>query len=411
MNMRGSRDFLCCYAVMFSAIAILAAAPSPVAAQTKEEILSAYRDYTAAQEAGNKKKALAYARTAYEGAKKAWGDADKQTAALAANYGYALVNTGKWSEAAAVFDDCVTLLKPHDQAIATRVECLTMAGRSYFELGKSDEARARYDAALASADTTPDSKAQKFAGDALLGLAKLIERPSGPRPSPRATIGSGETSSRLGGEIAEEPALDDEVEDLVTRALARYEAADEQKSLEYAWALRVLGTVSENRKDFKRAQDLYARAGDTIAAIDGESSPRVFEMRGAAKLMEATDILERKDAIDYPPSREPGKNCTIGKSRGVEMERCVILRIPPYYPNDELYKGQRGFALLRYDINENGRSENPAVVVDWPGGEFTERALKSLKGSQFQPPTDMQGNVAPYYDVHTIYKFVIGEKF
>ncbi|NJL18568.1 MAG: TonB family protein [Nitrospira sp.] len=89
------------------------------------------------------------------------------------------------------------------------------------------------------------------------------------------------------------------------------------------------------------------------------------------------------------------------------LQKGVELRIPPYFPNSELYKDQQGFALVRYDINVKGATENIEVLIDWPGGIFTEKAVKAVSKWKYSPPTDPQGKVGRIEDIETMIRYII----
>lgn len=97
----------------------------------------------------------------------------------------------------------------------------------------------------------------------------------------------------------------------------------------------------------------------------------------------------------------------MGLFDGVEMELCVELRIPPDTPNSELFKGHDGFGLLRYDVTEKGKVENPSVLIEWPGGVFSERPPKAVGTSRYFPPTDPSGAVRRVNGVETAINFAI----
>lgn len=129
----------------------------------------------------------------------------------------------------------------------------------------------------------------------------------------------------------------------------------------------------------EETQARYAASAAIKAKIYGADDRRSVEMRRgercAAHLAYAAKTDEKYVNLQRQPTVHDHR---IGRFDGVEMELGVELRIPPHFPNSELFKGQQGFALIRYDINEKGKFENPTVVIDRPGGVITERSLKSV---------------------------------
>lgn len=399
------------FAALRAAAILFAAAfsfPTFGFAQTKEEIIAEYRASVEADKAGDFRKSKLNAKSAFEKASALWGAGDKQTGILAANYGHALVRLKEWSEAATIFDQCDELLAAYEDAITARIDCIFMGGDVRRRDGKTDMAREKFRRAIDFGEGSTDPQILKIVGDSYLGFARSVAAPGNKNDPPRATIFSGETSSRIEGRMAENAAPVDLIEGYAQSAIDFYERAGAAESTDYAYALRLLGNTAEARQDFTRANDFYKRAADILAKLFGEEDTLTVKMRGRQKSTELEAYNSTTNVADLSPSREPsGPDCRIEFSDGVEMELCVKLRIKPYFPNSELFKNNQGFALIRYDINENGAVENASVVMDWPGGVFTERAMGSVVKWKYFPPKDMQGNVRRFNGAKTLIRFVI----
>jgi len=62
-------------------------------------------------------------------------------------------------------------------------------------------------------------------------------------------------------------------------------------------------------------------------------------------------------------------------------------RLPPQYPMDAARAGAEGFALLRYDVDLNGRAVNAQVIYSLPYRDFGEASLDVLQDWEFTVAT------------------------
>ncbi len=387
---------------------IAAIAMTSAAAADEGAIKEAYRAFVAADEKGDKKKALAAAEQAFTLAQSEWGGSNKQTGVLAANYANQLAIAGRDKDAARIFDLCAELLAAHESAVADRLSCILGAGDANLRQEDYETAHDRYRAVISAGEalTSESPTVAATVGEAYLGLTIFGE--SFPLVlSPRGTIGSGQTSSRIFRRPPEKDISLAEVKLNAQRAAEMFERADAADTVSYASALRVLGSASKYDGDLAAAASYYRRSADILAAKLGETNRQTVLMRGRQKLTEYELRVANAEA-EPPLTRVPsGPECKLKRSGGVEMEACVELRIPPYFPNSELFKGQKGFALMRYDITTKGTTENIEVVLDWPGGVFTERAIKAVSKWKYRPPTDPTGAVGRIEDLETIIRYDI----
>ncbi len=364
------------------------------AAADEGAIKDAYKEFVAADAKGDRKKALAAAERAYALAVEEWGASNRQTGVLAANYANQLAIAGRDNDAARAFDACAELLTAHESNIVDRLSCLLGAGDANIRLEDYQTGHERYRAVIAGGETlaaeTP--AVAIIVGQAFLGLTVFgASFPS--LLSPRGTIGSGSTSSRIVRRPPDKDISLTEVRRNAQRAAEMFELGKATDTISYASALRVLGSASKFDGDLTAAKDYYRKSADILAAKFGETDSRTIAMRGRQKLTEYELVTAAANA-GPPLTRQPsGPDCEVQWSEGVEMELCVELRIKPYFPQSELYKGQQGFAFIKFDVTEPGRVENAVVVMDWPGGVFTERAMKTVVKTKYFPPTDPAGAV------------------
>lgn len=392
--------------IYFIAAALVLCTAGPLQAED-DAVMSAYKEFVAAEKSGDKKKALAASERALTLAI-AEGPSAKRTGVLAANYARQLSAAGRDADAAKIFDQCAEILAAFEEALADRLSCRVGAGDSYVRGEDYEAAHERYRAVIADGEPRAPENPEiaLTVGEAYLGLT-IYGETLPVSDVPRATIGSGETSSRIIRRPSQSDADLREVKRNAERALAMFELAGAADSVSYASALRVLGAATTRQGDPAAAVEYYKKSADILAAKVGETDSRTIAMRGRQKLTEYEVYIAKAEAAP-PISRQPsGPDCKLKLSAGVEMEACVELRIPPYFPNSELYKGQQGFALIRYDINVKGATENLEVVIDWPGGIFTEKAVKAVSKWKYTPPTDPQGKVGRIEDIETMVRYII----
>ena len=391
-------------------IAMLAGACLTATSAFADEIAvkEAYREYVAADARGDKKKALAAAEKAYALAKAEWGASDRQTGALAANYANQLTIAGRDGDAIIAFEECAELLAVLENALLDRIGCLLGAGNAYLRKDDYEKGHLRYREVIAAGEAKAgeDPAIAIVVGDAYMGLTLYSE--SLPLAlSPRGRIGSGTTSSRLITRPPDRDASLVEVKANAQRAAQLYELAGAADSVSYAAAMRVLGAASKLEGEYAAAFEFYRKGADILAAKLGETDRQTILMRGRQKFTEY-ELFKLGEADEPPFTRVlSSPDCKLYWSGGAEMETCVKLRIPPYFPNSQLYKDQQGFALLRFDITDKGATENIEVLIDWPGGVFTERAVKAASKWSYTPPTDQEGRAGRIEDVETIIQYII----
>ena len=104
---------------------------------------------------------------------------------------------------------------------------------------------------------------------------------------------------------------------------------------------------------------------------------------------ELSALLERlrQDEV-YKPDFEREMEDESFMSVPGRVDAIPVRRFPPDYPTDALWAGVEGFALMRFDVNEEGRTENVEVVYSIPYREFGEEGLRSVRRWRYEPATE-----------------------
>lgn len=373
-----------------------------------DRVMDAYRNYQSAIDEGKERKALRAARNAYEFAEEDWGAARKETALLATNYANLLMELEHWRRAEDIYRRCITILAVHEDALKETIDCELGVAFALRRQGNSSEAEAANNAILAKlAPMLADEQwAQIAAGDAYLELASLSKR-EGRHVAPRGNIGSGRTGTRIDDREGELVAVAPNQRANAEKAIAFYRSAFTQPDWRLAQAYRIAGNLAEKDGDFEIAEAHYRSAYELLLIVSGEEAPETIRMDGMAAFMKLNRISLKYKEENYAAREPSGPDCIVYIRDNVEVEACRELRIPPYFPNQALYKDQQGFVLLKYDITEDGIVENLNIIHSWPGGIFDQRALQAAQKWKYYPPKDQYGNSVSLTDVHTQIRFII----
>lgn len=103
---------------------------------------------------------------------------------------------------------------------------------------------------------------------------------------------------------------------------------------------------------------------------------------------ELSALLERlrQDEVYQPDFEREMEDEAFMPAPG-RVDAIPVRRVPPDYPMDALWAGVEGFALMRFDVNEEGRTENVEVVYSIPYREFGEEGLRTVRRWRYQPAT------------------------
>jgi len=63
----------------------------------------------------------------------------------------------------------------------------------------------------------------------------------------------------------------------------------------------------------------------------------------------------------------------------------------PEYPTYYERAGVSAWAIVHYDINEDGRTDNVNVIASFPVDALTEQVIQTVKNWRFEPPKDLYG--------------------
>jgi len=64
----------------------------------------------------------------------------------------------------------------------------------------------------------------------------------------------------------------------------------------------------------------------------------------------------------------------------------------PSYPSYLERSGIAAWAIVHYDINEDGRVDNAKVIASFPVGAISDAVLRAVEGWRFEPPRDLYGD-------------------
>lgn len=131
--------------------------------------------------------------------------------------------------------------------------------------------------------------------------------------------------------------------------------------------------------------DSEGGSGDLRMAASAWSSAE----RGELDQDELSVLLERlrEDAVYKPDFEREMEDESFMPAPG-RVDAIPVRRVPPDYPTDALWAGVEGFALMRFDVNEEGRTENVEVVYSIPYREFGEEGLRTVRRWRYEPATE-----------------------
>lgn len=382
---------------------------TPAAAQDDSEVMEAYRAYNQAVEQGKQGKTRKLAQQAYEKAEEYWGASRPETGKLATNYANELSKNKYYhGKAIEIYERCAEIFAGLEASHNPQAYCLLGAAAMYRSKKEFDNAKGAYRRTIdvSEAFASTDKEASGYAGEAYLGLAYLTRSNSRPIPTPRGTIASGETGTRI-REKPSDATVDMSGYGLAEKALERLEFGYGRENHSVASAYRLLGNYAEAEENYIAAVEHYRHAYEILRNLLGADDPMTEGMRGRMLFVQVS--LRSIEKNRKEPTREPSTSkCNVVVRQELEIEYCYDVRFVPFFPNQAYYKGQSGFVLVGFNITESGKVETPHIISSWPGGIFDERAIKSIKKWRYFPPTDQNGNIVAAPDLEVLFKFVIG---
>ncbi|WP_306017017.1 energy transducer TonB [Oceanicaulis sp. MMSF_3324] len=104
---------------------------------------------------------------------------------------------------------------------------------------------------------------------------------------------------------------------------------------------------------------------------------------------ERARLIERLREDDvYQPEYEAEQAEQVYDPEEGRVDAVPLERRPPQYPPEAAYAGIEGFALMRFDIDEEGRPMNVEVVYSIPFREFGEEGVRTVRRWTYQPATE-----------------------
>jgi TonB family protein len=99
-------------------------------------------------------------------------------------------------------------------------------------------------------------------------------------------------------------------------------------------------------------------------------------------------LLDRLRADNvYEPGYEEALQEAFSERGEGWVEAVALDRRAPQYPTDAARVGAEGFALMRFDVNADGRTENVEVVYSIPYREFGEAGERAVREWRYRPAT------------------------
>jgi len=367
------------------------------AQMTAADVMTAYNEYNEALTEGDQQKALAAAKTAYERAEEVWGEAKKETALLAANYGDRLSYDKKYADAAPIYERCAAIIQAlSEPSNASQLGyCEARLAQSYLAL-EDKRAEGAYRRAIAAFEAARESGA--FVDEALLGESYLmvaqLSMPSGKR---RIRSGFREFQSFAN--------LYRETGELAAKAIPLLEKAYGEDSELVARAYMYKGYAEEAADDWESAGASYEKAATIFELARGSDDPITARAFGRWRFVVnyRNDEARKAQSKTARDGREPSsKECFFHEQGDLDVELCPIKRRAPAYPTTGYDLEFGGFTMLVYDVNEQGRTENVRVLESWPASEFERTSSKAVEGWVFVPPKHPDGSVVRAVGVQTM---------
>lgn len=111
--------------------------------------------------------------------------------------------------------------------------------------------------------------------------------------------------------------------------------------------------------------------------LDEEGRRAVLQRINMANFPDLAPAQDEEDADPLPSLEEAAAN----EDRDAQPQR----RRPPTYPPDAARVGADGVAVVRFDVDETGRTLNAEVVISLPYREFGEAALEAVERWRYEP--------------------------
>ncbi|MEQ8405589.1 MAG: energy transducer TonB [Oceanicaulis sp.] len=348
----------------------LACAPAAAAQDLPQDVMDAYGRYMDQVEAGDLEGARAAAADAFA-AGEAHAIAPATLAVLAHNYATMSVSAGDQTRAAEMFTRAARLYESagEDPLVVARADRLAV--EAMFVDGEAEAAEARADEVADHLETLPASPEHSFELARLRGVqAHALWNKSQPQRAGQRGREAFEHHQASGeptnGDVAffayyagiqqafaqrnDTAAYWFAVADYLFEA---HEVGDHAATVAYAW-----GHYARGRLDDTERRRLIRDLAEGGWAADPCAEP-----------------CAQSDEADEPEFVEDENN----------REAEPIRRDPPFYPRRMARYGVQGIALVQFDVDEAGRTDDIELIFAAPHGDFGEAGVEAVADWRYRP--------------------------
>ncbi|WP_430430256.1 energy transducer TonB [Oceanicaulis sp.] len=331
-----------------------------------ESVTTPYLAYEAAVEAGDEPAAAEAAEQAWRAALEASVDPAVLTI-LAENAGFASFRTADFETAEDAFLNAVEMNQQSAGDPLLRARSLRYVSDVQLRQGKSRQSFISAEAALEILEPLTPSEAVHME----IALSNAF------MSSSRWARGQYRSAGRH-GERAVRAARSAGIVQAPVFGVAAFQAgayySDDDQPMEAAYWFAV-------------ANSLLSQAGtgrDLLAATRAWGSMEREELDSEDRIA----LLDRLRADNvYQPGYEEALQEAFSERGEGWVDAVARDRRAPQYPTDAARVGAEGFALMRFDVNADGRTENVEVVYSIPYREFGEAGERAVREWRYQPAT------------------------
>ncbi|WP_421859440.1 TonB family protein [Oceanicaulis sp.] len=331
-----------------------------------DSVTTPYLAYEAAVEAGDDQAAAESSEQAWRAGRDA-RIAPSILATLAENAGFYARRTGRYDIAEDAFLNAAELNERSNGDAVVRARALRYASDAQLRQGEHRSAFLSSERGVEIIETLPASPAAET--EAALAHAYMS--------SSRWARGQYQNAG-FHGERAMQAARRAGIQTAPVFGVAAFQAGAyysyEDRPLEAAYWMTVARTLlSQGGGDSDLSDAAEAWGSMERAELNADQRAELFERLLADNVYKSVDESEVE------------ANAFVAVEGFVDT--VVIERRPPAYPRDAAWAGVEGIALMRFDVNEEGRPENVEVVYSIPYREFGEEGVRTVRRWRYEPAT------------------------
>jgi TonB family protein len=340
-------------------------------AAARAEFLAAYNAYQELVAQDRPADALPFAERAYVLGQQVYGPDDRNTAALAINYGKCLVSTGEWERARTMIQSAVEIYEgKYDKDAPELIDSLMELGHASAEYAGSAQQQRIYARALQIAAAND--------GDESLLYARL--------------------SLEAGSRILLLSSTDNGLP-YMKKALAIFEKSPEANR---DWIARAEFTIGKHYLSAGRLRNAEEHFLKALQAFEDQERPAdKLQLSTHAFLVEVYERQKQRDAatrhclaigrmVPFSPTQEPEP----------------LFRRYPEYPQRDLRRGNEGWVQVGFVLDDSGMVRNPTVIDSTVSEGMNRAALDAIKDWRYAPRFE-NGSPVTTTGVQTIIKFQI----